>query len=98
MVEQSRAVGLEHRPGSGNSRRPMIVIGLIGALFTIFIAGFGVTMSIFARARRVNVIECACLAWLLGCGIVSLLLSICGSFCSGFILQILVALACIALG
>jgi len=76
----------------------MIVIGLIGALFTIFIAGFGVTMSIFARARRVNVIECACLAWLLGCGIVSLLLWICGSFCSGFILQILVALTCIALG
>lgn len=76
----------------------MIVLGLLGALLTIFIAGFGVTMSIFARTRRINLIECACLGWLLGCGVVSLLLWICGAFCSGFVLQSIVAIACVALG
>jgi hypothetical protein len=75
----------------------MIVLGLIGALLTIFIAGFGVTMSIFARQGRINFVECACLAWLLGVGIVSLLLWIFGWFCSGFVLQIVVAVVCVAL-
>jgi hypothetical protein len=74
----------------------MIVFGLIAALFTIFISGLGMTMSIFARGGgRINLIECACLAWLSGAGIVSLLLWICGMFCSGFILQILVTIACL---
>lgn len=76
----------------------MIVLGLVGALFTIFVAGLGVTMSTFSRAGRINLIECACLAWLLGCGVVSLLLWICGAFCSGFVLQSVVTVACVALG
>src|ERR1044072_8901574 len=75
----------------------MIVLGLIGALLTIFIAGFGVTMSIFARQGRINFVECACLTWLLGVGIVSLLLWIFGWFCSGFVLQIVVAVVCVPL-
>jgi hypothetical protein len=76
----------------------MIVLGLFAALFTIFVAGLGATMSIFARAGRINLIECACLSWLVGTGIVSLLLWICGMFCSGFVLQAIVTIACLALG
>jgi hypothetical protein len=76
----------------------MIVLGLIAALFTIATAGFGVTMSIFARTGRINVIECSFLAWLLGCGVVSLLLWLCGAFCSGFVLQSVVTIACVAFG
>jgi hypothetical protein len=75
----------------------MIVLGLIAALFTIFIAGLGVTMSILARGGRVNLIECVCLAWLLGTGVVSLLLWLCGMFCSGLILQTVVTIACLGL-
>jgi hypothetical protein len=75
----------------------MIVLGLFAALFTIFIAGFGVTLSIFARAGRINLIECGCLSWLLGCGIVSILLWLFGSFCSGLLLQAIVALVCVVL-
>jgi hypothetical protein len=73
----------------------MIVSGLLAALFTIILAGCGVTMSIFARDGRINLIECACLSWLFGCGIVSLLLWIFGALCSGLLLQLLVAIACL---
>jgi len=75
----------------------MIVIGLIAALFTIFIAGFGITMLVFARGNQVNLIECACLSWLLGCGAVSLLLWMCGMVCSGLLLQSIVGVACLLL-
>src|SRR2546425_13230591 len=71
----------------------MIVLGLFAALFTIFVTGLGVTMSIFARTGRFNLIECVCLGWLLGVGIVSLLLWIGGVFCSGFVLQGIVTVA-----
>ena len=73
----------------------MIVLGLLAALFTIIFAGCGVTMSILARDGRINLIECACLSWLFGCGIVSLLLWIFGAFCSGLLLQLLVAIGCV---
>jgi hypothetical protein len=75
----------------------MIALGLIAALFTIFIAGLGLTMSILARSGSINLIECVCLSWLLGTGAVSLLLWICGMFCSGFVLQAVVTIACLAL-
>jgi hypothetical protein len=75
----------------------MIVLGLVAALATIFIAGFGVTMLIFARGKRVDLVECTCLSWLLGCGIVSLLLWVCGMVCSGLLLQSIVAVACLFL-
>src|ERR1700739_2529401 len=76
----------------------MILPGLFAALFLIFVSGLGITLSIFARATRLNLVECACLGWLLGTGAVSLLLWICGTFCSGFVLQAMVAIACLALG
>ena len=75
----------------------MIIIGLIAALFTIGLAGFGLTTWIFARGGRINLIECACLGWLFGCGAVSLLLWIGGAFCSGLLLQAIVTLACLLL-
>jgi hypothetical protein len=75
----------------------MIVVGLLAALFTIFGAGFGVTMAIFARGGRMNLVECACLSWLLGCGAVSLSLWIGGAFCSGLVLQAIVTLLCLLL-
>ncbi|HLW36198.1 MAG TPA: hypothetical protein VKS98_11115 [Chthoniobacterales bacterium] len=75
----------------------MIVVGLLAALVIIFLAGFGVALSILARGDRVNPVECACLGWLFGCGTVSLLLWICGMFCSGLVLQMIVAVCCLAL-
>lgn len=75
----------------------MILIGLVAAILTILAAGFGVTLSIFARTKRFNLVECACLSWLLGSGIISLLLWIGGTFCSGLVLQAVVTIACLAL-
>lgn len=75
----------------------MILLGLFAATFTIFAAGLGLTLSILARTGRLNLVECSCLSWLLGSGIVSLLLWLCGRFCSGFILQAIVTVACLAL-
>jgi len=75
----------------------MILLGLFGGIFTIFAAGFGVALSIFAQRGRVNLVECTCLAWLFGSGIVSLLLWLCGTFCSGLTLQAVVTMACLAL-
>lgn len=76
----------------------MILVGLFGAIFTILVAGFGVSLLIFARTGRLNLIECSCLAWLLGSGTVSLLLWVCGTFCSGLALSSIVTIACLALG
>ena len=76
----------------------MILLGLLAAVFTILAAGFGVALSVFARTGRLNLVECTCLGWLLGSGIVSLLLWVCGTFCSGLVLQTLVTIACLALG
>jgi hypothetical protein len=76
----------------------MIVLGLVAALFAIFAAGLGVTMSIFARAGQINLIEGVCLGWLFGTGIISLLLWICGMLCSGILLQSVVTVACLVLG
>src|SRR5437588_2478640 len=75
----------------------MILVGLGAAILTIFAAGFGVTLSIFARTNRFNLVECACLSWLLGSGIISLLLWIGGTFCSGLVLQAVVTIACLVL-
>src|SRR5207253_6557992 len=53
---------------------------------------------IMRGSQRLNVVECACLAWLFGVGIVSLLLWLGGMFASGIVLQCLVTVACLALG
>jgi hypothetical protein len=74
------------------------LLGLSAAYLTIFIAGFGVTLLIFAKAGRLNLVECGCLSWLLGSGAVSLLVWFCGMFCSGLLLHAVVTVACLAIG
>ena len=76
----------------------MILLQLIAAYLTLLSAGLGATLLILRSAARLNLLECGCLAWLFGTGIVSLLLWICGIFISGLALQAVVTLACLALG
>jgi hypothetical protein len=76
----------------------MTLLGLAGAYFTLLIGGAGVALLVLRASSRLNVIEGACLAWLFGVGVVSLLLLLGGTFSSGIVLQSLVALFCLALG
>jgi len=76
----------------------MILVGLLAAYFTLLSAGVGLTLFIFRGRRQINVLECCCLSWLFGTGLVSLLLWICGIFLSGFPLQITVTALCILVG
>ncbi|HEX4638300.1 MAG TPA: hypothetical protein VH170_02325 [Chthoniobacterales bacterium] len=73
-------------------------MGLLGGYFTLFAAGFGVTLLLMRTSPRINVIECFCLSWLLGVGIVSLIIWVCGLIVSGLALQILLAAICLMLG
>src|ERR1700682_4701635 len=75
----------------------MTLLGLAGAYFTLLSGGAGIALLILRASTRVNLIECACLAWLFGVGIVSLLLWLGGTVTSGFALQSLVALLCLGL-
>src|SRR5947207_2366188 len=76
----------------------MTLLGLAGAYFTLFVGGAGVALLILRASPRLNLIECACLAWLFGVGVVSLLSWLGGTLTSGIVLQCLVALFCLALG
>src|SRR5437879_3944677 len=75
----------------------MILLGLLAGYFTLFIGGFGVAILIMSRSTRINVIECACLAWLLGVGVVSISLWVGGTLIHGAALQLVVSLVCLAL-
>ena len=76
----------------------MILLGLIGSYLTIFAAGFGLTLLILSKSQhQLNVLECSALAWLLGTGLVSLLLWTMGLLVSGIILQGLVTVVCVSL-
>jgi len=76
----------------------MMILGLLAGYFTLFAAGIGVALLIMKGSPRLNLIECACLAWLFGVGVVSLLLWLGETFTSGIALQCLVAVLCLALG
>ena len=76
----------------------MTFVGLLGGFFTLFAAGFGITMLAMRTSPRTNIIECACLSWLLGTGVVSLLIWLGGLVVSGLVLQCLLAAACLFLG
>src|SRR5438477_9279715 len=76
----------------------MTLLGLAGGYFTLLVAGAGVALLVLRASPRLNLIECACLAWLFGVGVVSLLLWLGGTCVSGFALQSFVALFCLALG
>src|SRR5438874_10793925 len=58
----------------------------------------GVALLLLRSLSRLNLLECGCLAWLFGVGVVSLLLWIGGTLVSGVILQAIVTVACLALG
>ena len=75
----------------------MIILGLAAGYFTLFAAGIGVALLIMRGSRRINPIECACLAWLFGVGVVSLLLWLGGMFATGIVLQCFVTAACLTL-
>ena len=75
----------------------MILLGLLAGYFTLFMSGFGVAILIMSRSTRINIIECACLAWLFGVGIVSISLWLGGTLIPGAALQLVVSLVCLAL-
>ena len=75
-----------------------MILGLLAGYFTLFAAGIGVALLIMRGSPRLNLIECACLAWLFGVGVVSLLLWLGGIFASGIVLQGLVMASCLVLG
>src|SRR5205823_5724960 len=97
LVGKTHPARFQYCSGSANRNYAMILLGIFAAILTIFAAGLGVTVSIFARTGRINLVECCCLSWLLGSGIVSLLLWLCGTSCSGLTLQAVVTVACLAL-
>ena len=73
-----------------------VLAGLIGALATIFSAGFGVTM-LLVRARLRLAEQCA-VAWLLGTAVVSASVWIFGLFLHGIALQGVVTAITVLLG
>jgi hypothetical protein len=76
----------------------MILLGLFGSYLTILAAGFGLTLLMLSKPQRqLNILECSALAWLLGTGLVSLLLWTMGFLVSGIILQGLVTVICVGL-
>jgi hypothetical protein len=75
-----------------------MLLGLVAGYFILLAGGVGVALLIMRGSPRINVIECSCLAWLFGVGLVSLLLWLCGTFASGIMLQTLVTAACLAVG
>src|SRR5438132_6010233 len=75
----------------------MIFLGLLAGYFTLFMGGFGVAVLIISRSPRINIIECACLAWLFGVGVVSISLWLGGTLVQGAALQLVVSLVCLAL-
>src|SRR5438270_4924563 len=76
----------------------MIIVRLIAAYLILLGAGSGIALLLLRGSRRINVIECACLAWLFGNGAVSVLLWLCGTLSSGLLLQGIVTVLCIGLG
>jgi len=76
----------------------MMLLGLLAGYFTLFSAGIGCVLVLVKPSTRLNVVELACLSWLLGVGIVSLLLWLGGIVFSGLALQSLVTLTCLVLG
>src|SRR5437660_30936 len=76
----------------------MILLGLLAGYFTLFIGGCGLAMLIMSCSARINIVEYACLAWLLGVGIISLLLWLSGTVFTDGLLQTIVTLLALLLG
>ncbi|MGI9087020.1 MAG: hypothetical protein ACR2HH_04640 [Chthoniobacterales bacterium] len=75
----------------------MNIGGLLAALLLLFAAGFGATLWLMRGAQRINLLECATLGWLFGCGLVSLGLWLGGLVLSGLALQAGVAVIAVGL-
>src|SRR5437660_2932121 len=75
----------------------MTLLSLLAGYATLFMSGFGVAMLIMSRSIRINIVECICLAWLFGVGVISISLWLGGTLISGAALQLVVSLVCLAL-
>ena len=75
----------------------MTIIGLLAGFITLFAAGFGLSLLLFGPGARIQLPQACALSWLLGTGVISLLLWLGGMLVSGPVLQLGVAAVAIAL-
>lgn len=75
-----------------------LLSGLVVGLLIILIAGYGLTTLIRRSSKPLNAIEHVCHAWLLGGGVVSLILWCGGFYLSGLALKSMVTTSCLFLG
>ncbi len=75
----------------------MNFLALLGALVTILSAGFGTLLFVRQRQWQSNFASSVALSWILGTGVVSLLVWTFGFFAKGALLPTLVAIVCVAL-
>jgi len=71
----------------------MNFLALLGALATLFAAGFGTLRLLVPKQTRLNFAEQLALSWLLGTGVISLWVWLLGFFFGGWVLPALVAIA-----
>lgn len=76
----------------------MTLFGLFVGYVILLCGGGGITLLLKRGEARLNVIECAGLAWLFGCGLVSLTLWVLGLCASGVILPSVAGCFCLGLG
>ena len=75
----------------------MTIVGLLAGFFTIFAAGFGLSLLLFGVGARIPLPQAGALSWLFGTGVISLLLWLGGMLVSGPVLQLGVTAISIAL-
>ncbi|MEA3213812.1 MAG: hypothetical protein QOE70_6869 [Chthoniobacter sp.] len=76
----------------------MIPLGILLAILSIFAAGAGATLLLWREAQPMLLGEMFAASWLLGAGVVSLLLAVGGMLCAGWLLIALVGAVCFGLG
>ena len=75
----------------------MTIVGLLAGFFTLFAAGFGLSLLQFGAGARIQLPQACALSWLFGTGAISLLLWLGGMLVAGPVLQLGVAAIAIAL-
>jgi hypothetical protein len=73
----------------------MRIASALLAILMVFLAGTGLTLALWRGTRAILAAELLALGWLLGAGVVSLLLAVGGIALSGAVLMMLVAVACL---
>src|SRR5213082_3051385 len=76
----------------------MSALALLGAFGTLLVAGYGILALLVRQKTRLTLTEQIAFSWLLGIGVVSLLLWIFGLFVQGVLLPGLVSIICLSLG